>query len=71
MAFKNDGDSYSRVFILGARDLNEDTLREEFEKYGTVKDVYFVKDRHTNERKGQFRRHFCVFVNVWAVVSAL
>ena len=48
-----DPESYNRIFILGARDCTEDTLREEFSKFGTVKDVYFVKDRRTEERKGE------------------
>ena len=49
----NDPESYNRIFILGAKNCTEDDLREVFAKFGTVKDVYFVKDRRTEERKGQ------------------
>jgi RNA recognition motif-containing protein len=31
--------------------MTEDELKQIFEKFGCVKDVYFVKDRSTNERK--------------------
>ena len=48
----HDPESYNRIFILGAKNCTEDSLREMFEKFGVVKDVYFVKDRRTEERKG-------------------
>lgn len=44
--------SYNRIFILGGKDCAEDDLREAFEKYGTIKDVYIVKDRKSGEPKG-------------------
>jgi len=47
-----DPESYNRIFILGAKDCSEDDLREVFSKFGSVKDVYFVRDRRTDERKG-------------------
>jgi len=47
-----DPETYNRIFILGAKNCTEDTLRDLFSKFGIVKDVYFVKDRHTDERKG-------------------
>ena len=49
---QHDPESYNRIFILGAKNCTEDSLREMFEKFGVVKDVYFVKDRRTEERKG-------------------
>jgi len=52
-ASQHDPESYNRIFILGAKNCTEETLRETFEKFGTVKDVYFVKDRYTDERKGR------------------
>jgi len=52
----HDPESYNRIFILGAKNCTEDSLREMFSQYGTVKDVYFVKDRRTEERKGNWRR---------------
>ena len=48
----HDPESYNRIFILGAKNCTEDSLRDVFAKFGTVKDVYFVKDRRTEERKG-------------------
>ena len=47
-----DPESYNRIFILGAKDCTEDSLRDVFSKYGVVLDVYFVKDKRTEERKG-------------------
>jgi len=47
-----DPESYNRIFILGAKNCTEDSLRDVFSKYGVVLDVYFVKDRRTDERKG-------------------
>lgn len=44
---------YNRIFILGGKDCSEDDLRETFEKYGTIKDVYMVKDRKSGEPKGR------------------
>ena len=53
MAVKmHDPESYNRIFILGAKNCTEDTLRDVFSKFGAVKDVYFVRDRRTEERKG-------------------
>ena len=49
----HDPESYNRIFILGAKNFSEDQLHEAFEKFGVVKDVYFVKDRFTEERKGR------------------
>ena len=48
----HDPESYNRIFILGAKNCTDDSLREMFSQFGTVKDVYFVKDRRTEERKG-------------------
>jgi len=47
-----DPESYNRIFILGAKNCTEDSLRDVFSEYGNVKDVYFVRDRRTDERKG-------------------
>jgi len=44
--------SYNRIFILGGKDCAEADLREAFEKYGTIKDIYMVKDRKSGEPKG-------------------
>ena len=52
MAKMHDPESYNRIFILGARNCTDDDLRDAFSQFGTVKDVYFVRDRRTDERKG-------------------
>ena len=43
----------SRLFILGGKGKDEETFRELFGKYGEVKDVWILKDRRTNEDKGE------------------
>ena len=48
-----DSESYNRIFILGTKNCTEDSLRDVFAKFGTVKDVYFVRDKFTDERKGE------------------
>jgi len=54
----NDRESYNRVFILGTKECSEETLHDFFSKFGIVKDVYFVTDRFTGERKGGFGRRY-------------
>ena len=43
---------HTRLFILGGKGIPEDDLREAFGTYGTVKDVWIVKNKQTNEDKG-------------------
>lgn len=52
MSRNNDTIPYSRLFILGGKDLSEDDFKEAFGHFGTIKDVWCVKDKRTNERKG-------------------
>ncbi|XP_048754378.1 RNA-binding protein 45-like isoform X2 [Ostrea edulis] len=42
----------SRLFILCGKGITEESFKEAFEKYGTVEDIWIVKDRKTNEDKG-------------------
>ena len=42
----------SRLFILCGKGITEQVMRENFSKFGTVEDVWIVKDRRTNEEKG-------------------
>lgn len=42
----------SRLFILCGRNVTEDNLREAFEKFGTIKELWIVKDKNSGESKG-------------------
>ncbi|XP_062600321.1 RNA-binding protein 45-like [Saccostrea cucullata] len=42
----------SRLFILCGKGIKEEEFKEAFEKFGTVEDIWVVKDRKTNEDKG-------------------
>ncbi|KAF0305374.1 RNA-binding protein 45 [Amphibalanus amphitrite] len=42
----------SRLFIVCGKSITEDDFREAFSKYGTVSEVWVVKDRATGEPKG-------------------
>ncbi|XP_052245992.1 RNA-binding protein 45-like isoform X2 [Dreissena polymorpha] len=42
----------TRLFILSGKGVKEDTLREKFEAYGKIVDLWIVKDKRTNEDKG-------------------
>ena len=44
----------SRLFILGGKGASEEEFRECFGKWGEIKDIWIVKDRRTNEDKGEF-----------------
>ena len=45
----------SRLFILGGKGANEEEFREVFGKFGEIKDVWILKDRRTNEDKGEWQ----------------
>lgn len=49
-----DDPPYSRLFIVGSKQLSEDDFRGAFSKFGEIEEVWVVKDRHTGERKGRF-----------------
>lgn len=42
----------SRLFIVGGKNITEDDFKECFSKYGTVTEVWLVKDRVSGEPKG-------------------
>ncbi|KAK6166627.1 hypothetical protein SNE40_023275 [Patella caerulea] len=42
----------SRLFVICGKGADENAFKEAFGKYGTVEDVWVVKDRRTNEDKG-------------------
>lgn len=43
---------FSRVFVVCSRNHREDEIKAAFQPYGTVEDVWMVKDRITKENKG-------------------
>lgn len=49
----NEEETYTRLFILGGKGCSEEQLREAFEVYGNVKNIWIVKDRATNQEKGK------------------
>lgn len=42
----------SRLFILCGKGIPEESFSEAFGKYGSIEDIWIVKDRKTNEDKG-------------------
>ena len=49
----NNVENYNRLFILGGKGCSEDDFRTAFSQYGTVKDLWIVRNRTTNEEKGE------------------
>lgn len=49
----SDVPPYSRLFIVCSKAVTENTLRDEFGKFGAIEELWFVKDRQTGERKGK------------------
>lgn len=47
-----DDPPYSRLFIVGSKQLTEDDFRSAFSEFGDIEEIWVVKDRHTHERKG-------------------
>ena len=43
---------FSRVFVVCSKEHKDEEIRKAFEQYGTVEDVWMVKDRMTKENKG-------------------
>ena len=43
---------FSRVFVVCSKNHREEEVRKAFEAYGSVEDVWMVKDRMTKESKG-------------------
>eukprot|EP00117_Sycon_ciliatum_P043674 scpid51784/ scgid31593/ RNA-binding protein 45; Developmentally-regulated RNA-binding protein 1; RNA-binding motif protein 45 len=43
---------HSRLFVVCGKGRTSDDLRPVFEKYGTIEDIFVVKDRQTGESKG-------------------
>jgi len=49
----DDDPPNSRLFILCGRNVSEDELRESFDKFGSIKELWIVKDKVSQESKGK------------------
>ncbi|XP_034841170.1 RNA-binding protein 45-like [Maniola hyperantus] len=49
---KEETPPYSRLFVVCSKQLKKDDLRERFETFGAIEDLYIPKDRNTGESKG-------------------
>ena len=47
-----DNPPNSRLFIVCAKTHTEEEMREHFEKFGPIEDIWCVKDKVTNKSKG-------------------
>ncbi|KAJ8952485.1 hypothetical protein NQ318_003280 [Aromia moschata] len=52
MGSSSDDPPNSRLFIIGPKTLNEEDFRKAFEDFGTIEEIWVVKDRTTGENKG-------------------
>ena len=55
MALRLDDPPYSRLFVVYPsqnRSISDQEFREKFEEYGTIEDIWIVKDKRTNEDRG-------------------
>jgi len=50
---KFDCENFNRVFVLGGKGCSADDFKSAFQQYGTIKDVYIVRDKNTRESKGK------------------
>jgi len=51
-ANKYDDPPNSRLFIVCGKSITEDDFKDAFEPYGTIEEIWVLKDRVTNEPKG-------------------
>ena len=52
---KLDDPPNSRLFIVCNKNITEEDFRQGFEKYGTIEEIWVVKDRATGEPKGKIQ----------------
>jgi hypothetical protein len=52
--FKSDKPLFSRLFILCSRETTEQELKEAFQKFGEIQDIWIVRDHNTNMEKGLY-----------------
>ena len=53
MAFRSEDPPNSRLFILCQKGISEKEFQEKFAEYGKVDDIWIVKDKRTNEDRGE------------------
>lgn len=53
----------SRIFVLYDKNhpISENEFQEKFGNYGTVKNIYIVKDRNSDNVKGKAIVFFCLY----------
>lgn len=51
---QDDEPPMSRLFIICNKTNTEDEFRESFSKFGTIEEIWIVKDKLTGEHKGQW-----------------
>lgn len=49
---ENEQEKYVRLFVIVPKNMTEEELREEFEKYGEIDSVTMIRDKVTRECKG-------------------
>ena len=50
----HDAGEYNRIFIIGAKDCSPLDIRETFEQYGEIMDVYIPRAKSSHDSKGQY-----------------
>ena len=58
MAFRSEDPPNSRLFILCQKGISEKEFQEKFAEYGKVDDIWIVKDKRTNEDRGEQLEEF-------------
>ena len=48
----HDKPPFSRIFVVCSKTHSSDDLKSVFEKFGSVEDVWVVRDKHTKENRG-------------------
>lgn len=52
----------SRLFILCGRHVTEEELKEAFDKFGTIKELWIVKEKASGESKGNYNIPFSIHI---------
>lgn len=52
---QDDDPPMSRLFIICNKTNTEEEFRETFSKFGTIEEIWIVKDKLSGEHKGQWR----------------
>lgn len=60
---KDDIPPNSRIFILHERSTTKEEINEAFKRFGTIDDIWMVRDRGSGENKGRSIYHNLIFVH--------